>query len=98
MAAANRATSALLGNNALLLGNQVLFHKAKSPALFHPIESVDKFISIEDRNEAVHCTRSISWARSDVFSEYAPGIFDGLQYGILIRSVHGAHLLGAESI
>jgi hypothetical protein len=80
------------------LGNQVLFHKAKSPALFRSIESVDKFISIEDRDEPVHRLRSVSWTGHDVFSEDAPGIFDGLQYGVLICGGHGTRLLSAESI
>jgi hypothetical protein len=75
-----------------------LFHKANSPALFHSIESVDKLISIEDRDEPVHCTRSVSWAGRNVFSEDAPGIFDGLQYVVLIRGVHSPHPLSADSI
>ena len=75
-----------------------LFHKANSPALFHSIESVDNLISVEDRDEPVHCTRSVSWAGRNVFSEDAPGIFDGLQYVVLIRGVHSPHPLSADSI
>jgi hypothetical protein len=73
-------------------GDQVLFHKAKSSAPFHPIESVDKIIFIEDRDEPVHCTRSVSWAWRDIFSEDAPGILHSLQYGVLIRGIHGTRL------
>jgi hypothetical protein len=75
-----------------------LFHKANSPALFHSIESVDKLISIEDRDEPVHRLRSVSWAGHDVFSEDAPGILHSLQCGVLIRGGHGTRLLSAESI
>ena len=38
----------------------LLFHKAKSPALFHSIESVDNLISIEDRDEPVHYLRTMN--------------------------------------
>jgi hypothetical protein len=69
-----------------------LFNKSKSPALFHSIEGVDKLISIEDRDEPVHCTRSVPWPWRDVFSENAPGILNSLQYGVLIRGVHGTRL------
>ena len=69
-----------------------LFHKAKGPAPFHSIESVDKLISIEDRDEPVHCISRVSRAWRVVFSEDAPGIFDRLQYSLLIRVVHGARL------
>jgi hypothetical protein len=70
----------------------LLFHKAKGSAPFHSIESVDKLISIEDRDEPVHRTRSVSWAWRDVFPEDAPGILHSLQYGVLIRGVHGTRL------
>ena len=71
---------------------RALFHKAKGPAPFHSIESVDKFISIEDRDEPVHCMRSVSRPWRVVFSEDAPGILDSLQYSLLIRVVHGTRL------
>jgi hypothetical protein len=70
----------------------LLFHKAKSPALFHSIESVDNLISIEDRDEPVHRTRGVAWAWPDVFSEDAPGILHRSQYGLLISVVHGTRL------
>jgi hypothetical protein len=69
-----------------------LFHKAKGAAPFHSIESVDDLISIEDRDEPVHCKRSVKWAWRVVFSEDAPGILDSLQYSLLIRVVHGTRL------
>lgn len=69
-----------------------LFNKSKSLALFHSIEGVDKLISIENRDEPVHCTCSVSWPWHDIFSENAPGILNSLQYGILIRGVHGTRL------
>jgi hypothetical protein len=36
-----------------------LFHKAKGPASFHSIKGMDNLISIEDRDEPVHCTRGV---------------------------------------
>jgi hypothetical protein len=46
----------------VLLSAGALFHKAKGPAPFHSIESVDNLISIEDRDEPVHSLRGVSWA------------------------------------
>jgi hypothetical protein len=69
-----------------------LFHKAKGAAPFHSIESVDDLISIEDRDEPVHCLRGVPWAWRVVFSEDAPSILDSLQYCLLIRVVHGTRL------
>jgi len=69
-----------------------LFHKTNSSALFHPVESVDKLISIEDRDESVHCTGSVLRAWDYIFSEDASGILHSLQYRVLIRGVHGTHL------
>jgi hypothetical protein len=42
--------------------------------------------------EPVHCTRGVSWARLDVFSEDTPGILHSPQYRFLIRIVHGTRL------
>ena len=61
-----------------------LFHKAKGPAPFHSIEGVDKFVSIEDRDEPVHCLRGVKWTRRVVISEDAPGILHRSQYSLLI--------------
>jgi hypothetical protein len=69
-----------------------LFHRAKAPAPFHSIESVDNLIFIEDRDEPVHCQRGVPWAWRVVFSEDAPGILHSSQYSRLIRVVHGARL------
>ena len=69
-----------------------LFHKAKGAAPFHSIESVDDLISIEYRDEPVHCTRGVSWAWRDVFSEDAPGVLHSSQDRLLIRVVHGTRL------
>ena len=74
------------------------FHKANSPALFHSVESLDNFISIEDCDEPVHCTRRVAWAWRNVFSENAPGILNSMQYRVLIRGVHGTRLTEADSI
>lgn len=81
-----------------LAHHRALFHKAKGPAPSHSIESVDNLISIEDRDEPVHCMRGVSWAWRDVFSEDAPSILHSSQYSLLIRVVHGARLLSADSI
>ena len=71
----------------------LLFHKAKSPAPFHSIESVDNLIPIEDRDKPVHRTRGVPWASwRDVFSEDAPGILHRSQYSLLISVVHGTRL------
>ena len=69
-----------------------------SPAPFHSIESVDNLISIEDRDEPVHCLRGVKWTWRVVISEDAPGILHRSQYSLLIRVVHGARLLSADSI
>jgi hypothetical protein len=69
-----------------------LFHKAKGAAPFHSIESVDDLISIEDRDEPVHCTRGVMWAWGDVFSEDAPGVLHSSQDRLLIRVVHRTRL------
>jgi hypothetical protein len=60
----------------------LLFHKAKSPSPFHSIDSVDNLISIEDRDEPVHCPGGVPWAWRDVFSEDAPGILHRSQYSL----------------
>jgi hypothetical protein len=45
---------------------------------------VDKFVSIEDRDEPVHCLRGVKWTRRVVISEDAPGILHRSQYSLLI--------------
>ena len=59
---------------------------------------MDNLISIEDCDEPVHCTRRVSWAWRNVFSENAPGILNSMQYRVLIRGVHGTRLTEQDSI
>ena len=75
-----------------------LFHKAKSPAPFHSIKSVDHLISIENSYQPVHRSRGVARAECNVFSKDAPGILDGRQYDVLIRGVHGTCLTKLDSI
>jgi len=88
MAAARRSGSVASG----LPPGASLFHKAKDSAPVHSIESVDNLISIEDRDEPVHCPGGVPWAWRDVFSEDAPGILHCSQYSLLISVVHGTRL------
>ena len=74
---------------AALLTGRALFHKAKGPAPFHSIESVDNLISVEDRYEVVHRLVRVA-DKPNVFPKDAPGIFQSPQYSLLIRVVHGA--------
>jgi hypothetical protein len=55
-------------------------HKAKGPAPFHSIESVDNLISIENGYQPVHHSRGVARAECNVFPKDAPGILDGRQY------------------
>jgi hypothetical protein len=73
-----------------------LFHKAKSPAPFHSIKSVDHLISIENSYQPVHRSRGVARAECNVFPKDAPGILDGRQYDVLIRGVHGRRRMASE--
>jgi hypothetical protein len=81
-----------------LLARWPLFHKAEGPAPFQSIKGVDNLLSIENGYQPVHRARSVARAECNVFPKDAPGILDGRQYDVLIRSVHGTRLLSADSI
>jgi hypothetical protein len=73
---------------------EALFHEAKGPASFHSIKGMDNLISIEDRDEPVHRSRSVARAECNVFPKDAPGILHSSQDRLLIRVVHGTRLGG----
>jgi hypothetical protein len=82
----------------LLTAARLYSTSRKGPALFHSIKSVDNLVSIENGYQPVHRARSVARAECNVFPKDAPGVLDGRQYDVLMRGVHGARLLSADSI
>jgi hypothetical protein len=68
-------------------------HEPKGSAPFQSIKGVDNLVFIENGYQPVHRARSVARAECNVFPKDAPGILDGRQYDVMIRGVHGTHLL-----
>ena len=56
--------------------SRLLFHKSKGSASFHPVESVDDLIPIEDGEELFQRVHWVARTRRNEFSEDAPGVLD----------------------